>query len=209
MNQACARNPWRDGMRSVNAFVFFSSADWSNRRRKLGVRRRVAILIRFPRRSYYWFLSWLVRKLTYSRLAHCSIGVDGAVLDPSIRGNRFWPFQLYIRHYPTLLWAVAVPMEGTPDLDAYPPDVSKPAMPTVIRWLSLGRLHTDDCVCITSDVLRAGGVHIPERIVSPKQLFHWLTMRGYPHARLSPGISPEPALRGHPLHQQRPPDGAG
>ena len=159
-----------------HCYVFFATARRA-RRRKLPLRRRCRIACKFRRRTYFAFLSWLVRTLTRSQLAHCSIGYDGAVLDPGIRRNTYWPFRAYVISYPTLVCCFRVLVSRPIDLDAFPQG-SKPAWPTFVRWLTRGRWPwTTDCVCIAIDCLRQGGIAVPRQLVSPQQLHDWLLER--------------------------------
>ena len=163
-----------------NLHIFFASARWS-KRRALTVRKRLRIARKFKRRSYFAFLSWLVRTLSGSQMAHCSVGFDGAVLDPGIRGNRFWPFKAYVLAYPTLICVFKVPVQHDVDLDRFRPG-RKPVLPTVVRWLTRGWWPwTNDCVCVALDCLHQGGVAVPvpHRLVSPQQLHDWLKENRY------------------------------
>lgn len=184
--------------------VFFSTANW----RRLGradmtLRRRIRVAIRHPRRSYFWFLSALVRVITRSRLAHCSIGHDGAVLDPSMLGNRYWPMFVYISRFPTLAGFFRVPIR--PDiaigLDKYPAGIAKPAWPTILKWWTGGMWPTTDCVCVVRSILRDGGIETPRSDYSPQRLWSRLAGRGYPWTDLSTapdgGAEPTGTTAGH------------
>ncbi len=166
-----------------NAFVYFSTGQWSHRRR-LTLRRRLRIARKFKRRTYFWFLSWLVRFITRSELAHVSIGYDGAVLHPGILDNEYWPQIAYTLKYPTLVCAFTVPLKQPIDLDRYPSG-QKQVWPTIMRWMLRGRgPATQDCTCIVIDCLRSGGVPVPTTLVSPQALYDWLKENGYERTEL-------------------------
>lgn len=163
---------------NLTAYVFFATADWSNKRRP-GWLQLARIARRRPGKVFHAFLSAWTRWQTGSPLAHCAIGFDGAVLDPGIRGNRFWPIRTFCVYFPTLAYGVEVPIYRPVYLSAYDHGGPKRVWPTLIRWWTGGRFQTQDCVCITCDILRSGGVPVPKRIYQPVQLFRWLEEHGY------------------------------
>lgn len=129
------------------------------------------------------FIDLVVRVLTGSRLIHCSISFDGGVLDPRVAGDSFWPFLTYIDDYPGLAWVVMVPLENSIDLDDASIPGPKPVLPSLVRWIAFGLTPAPrDCVSTVSRALRAGGVHVPKRVVSPKQLLRWLIQQEYPYS---------------------------
>jgi len=140
-------------------------------------------------RWYYRFLSRLIRVLTHSDIAHCTVGFGGAsVLDPTFEGNVYWPLEMFLDRYPTLHSAFLVPFTHAIDLEFFGYGVGQPKRhwPTFYRWLRRGVAPwTEDCLCITLACLMAGGVDVPERIYTPVQLHDWLTDQGYPHVRAS------------------------
>lgn len=157
----------------ITAYVFFATAEWSPGRR-VGWYRMARIARRRPAKAYHAFLSALTRWVTGSPLAHCAIGYNGVVLDPGIRGNRFWPIHTFCVYFPTLAYGIEVELDRPVYLDAYDHGGPKPVLPTLIRWWTGGRWRTQDCVCITCDLLRSGGVDVPKRIYQPVQLYRWL-----------------------------------
>ena len=169
-----------EGKMAPKAFVFFSKG---GRRHRIGLRRRTRIARRFPRRSIVNLIDIAVRTLTGSELIHCSIGFDGGVLDPRIGGDSFWPILNYIDDYPGLAWVVMVTLERSIDLDDISIPGPKPVLPSLIRWTVFGLAPApEDCVSTVSRALRAGGICVPKRIVSPKQLLRWLIQQEYPHS---------------------------
>lgn len=167
------------------AYVYLSTGAWSHRRR-MSWRARLRIAKRFPRRSYYWFLAWLVRTLTISKLAHVSIGYDGAVLHPGLIDNEYWPQIVYTLRYPTLVCAFTVPVDAPLDLRRYPVGCQT-IWPSVRKWLLCGYAPTTtDCVCIVKDCLRQGGVMVPRRVISPQDLHDWLEKQRYERTDLRP-----------------------
>lgn len=160
------------------AYVFFATADWAGGR-PMSLRRRLRILHRHPRKVYFWWLSWLTRTCTRSRLAHCAIGYDGAVLDPGIIGGKMWPFLPFVSSYPTLAATVAVPLENPIDLDKHFIAGRIRVWPTILKWMTFGAIiRTDDCLCVVRRCLIDGGIQVPRRIVSPHQLLNWLIEQG-------------------------------
>ena len=173
------------------AYVFFSSADWSHKRR-LGIRKRVRILLRFPQRSFYWLLSYLIRKVTRCQWAHVCIGDGEVVLDPGLRGNRFWSHYVFLACYPTLIDGFVLPISNDLDLDSCQAGGPKQILPTwklygrvALRWWTCGWVQTEDCVCVCVKLLRVGGVRISPRIFSPRQLHTWLEDHGYQAIQLN------------------------
>lgn len=162
-------------------YVFFATADWRRSHVRLTTCQWLRIARRRPRKAYFACLAWLTRTITRSRLAHVSIGHNGVVLDPDIKGNRAWPLVVYVSNYPTLVCAFSIKTPDSPPLDSLPLNNRKPVLPTLLRWWTGGRVHTEDCVCITVDMLRAAGVDVPKRIYQPIQLHRWLHDQGYPH----------------------------
>lgn len=137
---------------------------------------------RFPSVAYRWWLAGLIRILTRSRLTHCAIGYDGAVLEPDMRGNRFWPLIPFAHSFPHIVCAFDVRVSAPIDLDAFSPGVPKRALPTFLRWLTRGRSgSTEDCVCTVVACLAQGGVAVPRHVVSPQHLHDWLLDNGFHH----------------------------
>jgi hypothetical protein len=158
-------------------------------REKRSWRRKWRIARRFPRTALLMVLTWMTTRVSRSPLAHCMIGHNGAVLDPSLAGNQFWPFIPFVLEYPALAWAIKVPLHKPIDLDQYRPNIPKRIWPTILRWWSGGRWPTEDCVCVVCDLLRDGGISVPQRIYKPVQLYEWLKAHGYQIIDLRANIS--------------------
>ena len=97
-----------------------------------------------------------------------AIGHDGAVLDPTFRGFRYWPIIRYAECMPGLICAIAVPV-GPLNLDDYPDTGPIRVWPTFLRRLTGGNVYggaTSDCVATVAAILRDGSVIVPRRIVS-------------------------------------------
>jgi len=131
-------------------------------------------------------LTLAIRRLSGSAMTHCAIGYGGAVLNVTLRGNQFWPILAFAACWPRLCRVFEVPIDRAIDLDRYPAGDRKRIFPSIARWLTRGLVRTSDCVCITSELLRDGGVHVPNYIVSPVQLHDWLMARGFRYVELSP-----------------------
>jgi len=162
-----------------HALVMFSAGRLSNR--DLSRRKLARIAWRHPGRVYRWSLAWLIRHVGGGdlELCHVVIAYQGAVLDPSISGNRFWPTQRYIGAANALRLAYFVPLDRPIDLDRYPPCGRKPILPTFLRWWTGGRWPTQDCVTVVCDMLRAGGIPVPPRTWKPITLQQWLESQAY------------------------------
>lgn len=124
------------------------------------------IACRRPDLARAWFLSALIRFLSRSPLAHVCIESEGAVLDPALQGNRYWPTLAFIHAYPTLAVMVTVPVARLIPFEKYPADGLKRVLPTVIRWHTRGRTSTHDCCCVAADCLCLASVNVPLRMVS-------------------------------------------
>lgn len=163
----------------AKAFVFFSTGAMG---RPLSMPfRRWMRLVRFDRAAGMKYgLGWFIRWLTQFPSAHVAIGYDGAVLDPTFAGNYFYAIDAYAIAYKGLIGIVEVPISQPIDLEMFPVGKPKHAIPTIIRWWTVGNWPvTEDCVQIVSACLRQGGVKVPDRILSPRQLFLWLMKQGY------------------------------
>lgn len=169
-----------------HAIVFFCALRVRPSRRRGGIASRYRMARRFPRKTWYWLLTRAIQRFGGSDLCHVAIGYGGAVLDPSIQGNRYWPRRTFIETFPGLVYAVEVPLATPIDLDAVLPGRPKPVIPTLLRWWTGGRWQTDDCVCTVVNLLRAGGVAIDPKTYRPIDLFRRLQ----PHARRTIDFSP-------------------
>jgi hypothetical protein len=127
-------------------------------------------------------LDWLVRRLSGWEVAHVAIGDGGAVLNPTYRGNRLWPFDAFALSHPGVAWGFLVPISRPIDWTPHEEDPPrpKPWMPTLARWATRGRWpRTRDCVAEVSACLRSAGVAVPRRVVTPAHLFDWLRAEGF------------------------------
>lgn len=136
-------------------------------------------------------ICWIIRVLTLSRLVHCSIAVDGypyGVIDMTLRGTRFYPHGPYANHYPGLVIRFDIDLPRPPDMTLFeePRPVPKSVWPIVLRWLTRGRTKSIDCVTVVAQTLRSGGIGVPDRIVSPRQLCRWLISQGYTPIPMEP-----------------------
>lgn len=142
---------------------------------------------RRPKMALQWFLTWLIGFLSWSDLVHVAIAYRGAVLNVTLHGgNEYYALIPYVATYPGLCRVVEVPLAQTIDLDRYPAGDRKRIFPTIARWATGGRIRTTDCVCITCDLLIAGGLSVPRNITTPQHLHDWLIHHGYKHESLGP-----------------------
>lgn len=160
------------------AFVFFSTGTMG---KPLSMPfRRWVRLVRFDRSAgWKYALGWFIRFVTRFPSSHVAVGYAGATLDPTFAGNYFYPMDAYAIWYKGLIGIFEVPIAFPIDLERFPVGRHKQVIPTVIRWLTFGNWPTEDCVQVVAECLRQGGVRVPDRILSPRQLFMWLMKKGY------------------------------
>ena len=131
-------------------------------------------------------VSRLIRILTRSDLCHCAIAYDGAVLDPTLSGVRYYAFERAVRCYPGLYGLFRVPLIYAIDLDYFQrlTAVPQPLFPRLWRTLDFGRGEwVYDCLCVVLACLQAGGIPVPHNLLTPRTLYRWLIRKGYDHAR--------------------------
>ncbi len=130
----------------------------------------------------------LIACLSRSCYTHVMIGFADTVLDPSSKGCFFYDLESTIEFYPALGAVFRIPFTYPIDLNYFRHLEGKPlaTWPTIRRWLQIefGFNHggTDDCICVVLACLRAGGLDVPMRIVSPVELFRWLRNRKFVYA---------------------------
>ena len=122
-----------------------------------------------------------MRTLSASDIAHCAIGVDGAVLDPGMTCDRYWPESAFVDRYPTLAAIVILEVNPLPDLDERPQQGPRRPWRTIIRWLSRGATPANDCVTVVVYHLARAGVVVPRYVTTPRALYRFL--QGDRHAR--------------------------
>ena len=125
------------------------------------------------------FWARVVAKLTGSPLIHVCVGTDSVVLDPSWKGDKFWPFIPFVHKFPSLAWAVLVPTDSAPTIEHDPRRSRRSAWPTLARFVLRGTTGADDCVTRTVAVLNRAGVPAPTTTVSPAALLAWLRSQGF------------------------------
>ena len=143
-------------------------------------RLAVRILRRHRAIAYRYLLVRLIRVIGRSTLYHVAVAHDGAVLQITLSGTQFWPFDAYLLAAPRLSHLYVVPTANPINLDRYWSDGYKSPWPTVLRWASCGMTKpVHNCVDITADAIRQAGYTPTRRIVSPRQLDHWLAAKGF------------------------------
>ena len=153
-------------------YVFFGR--YSRGRR---ARRPLRLIRRKPHLAYLKLLEAIVVRLYRSSITHCAVGYDGAVLNPVIERNQYWPHIPFTLEYPRLTCAFELPIDGPVDLDRYPVWRNwhqRLHLLSIVKWITRGRVRSGDCVDTVIDVLRQGGITIPRHIVAPGQLHDWL-----------------------------------
>ncbi len=150
-------------------------------------------------RPFLWNLDWwkcvAIRWCSMSVLCHVSIGYDGVVLNPTIKGNFYFSRDSFIAHYPTLCAVFIVPVRYGIDLSffEYGVGVRKPSWPTFRRWIAGGGPWNEDCLCIALACLQAAGVDAPPNTCTTAGLYRWLCHKGTDHVsdlagRNGPGL---------------------
>lgn len=163
------------------ALVFFVTPSPRRPGHRSGLWRWLRLARRFP---VYWRDRVYQRAavlLGRSAMSHVSIGFGGAVLSPSLAGHIFFPQIPYICRCPGLRGAFVVPVSRAPAMASFEqhPPRRKSMTRIFLRWLSGGRLRSDDCVEVVAAVLRTGGVDVPRNFTAPRELFKWCVGQGY------------------------------
>ena len=134
---------------------------------------------RRPKMAYHALLTWLIHKLTRSDMVHVAIGDSQIVLDPSLEGVLFHESTLFCMQYPWLGWCVVVPTDKPVDLARFEGIGPLHPLPSFLRWITLGLWPARDCVGITIEALRRAGVKVPNRIVTPGELWDFFRFRDF------------------------------
>lgn len=115
-------------------------------------------------------------------IGHVLVGDSNVVLDPTFAGNRFHSLWAFLWSDRPILWCVEVPVTSHPDWSRHesatrlkPP----PTLPTILRWATRGLFPARNCVTEVVERLRACGIAVPPRMVSPQQLYDWLRSEGH------------------------------
>jgi hypothetical protein len=130
-------------------------------------------------------LAQCIVSVTRSRMVHCAVGIDGAVLNPIMSGNQYWPHIAYVITYARLTCAFRIEVHVTVDLDRYGQGKPRKAWPTVLKLLTRGWYRTDDCVDTVIDAMRQAGIRVPRYVIAPIDLHDWLLAAGYDHVRFT------------------------
>tara|TARA_R100000306_G_C4342669_1_gene126047 strand:- start:127 stop:678 length:552 start_codon:yes stop_codon:yes gene_type:complete len=151
------------------------------------------------RGAYEYRIGWLVRKLSRSCLGHCSIGLGGEIIDPTLGGVRKWPSrECFLAHYPKLVacWIVPFPSAVSWDIDSLLRIKGGPIR-SICRLISGGRIWVWDCVTICLYLMDLAEVDVPMNIVTPAKLWSWLDSQGYARITLAKsGLLPEGLAEG-------------
>ncbi len=143
------------------------------------------------RKPHHWLrdqpcrvFSLVVSVATRSRLTHVALGVemgdDSAVLECRVWSDRFVAETAYVMHVENLDRVFVIDAPGSAGLQDYRRRwYPRPLLPTVLRWVTGGRTPANDCVTVTSRLLRKAGVDVPPRITSPHELRIWLDGQRY------------------------------
>lgn len=151
------------------------------RKRHHGWRSFLRLLMRRPSLAYAFFCAWATSKLSRSDLIHVAISDTKVVLDPGIFGNVYWEAALFSLKYPRLVWCVEIRGLRDPCLARFeePLRRTKVCLPTFLRWLTGFRCGARDCVTVVVSALRHAGESVPERVITPQDLFDYLKLRGH------------------------------
>jgi len=116
----------------------------------------------------------LIRVCGRWSIDHVAVGDDELMVDPRFGGAETHPARGFIRHQPGLTHLFHMQAPRRPALESVVLGRPNRALPTILRWLTRGRVPTTDCVAVATAMLRSAGVEVPRRIVTPRQLNRWL-----------------------------------
>lgn len=146
-----------------------------------------------PNRIHVWFLSgsdnrfstagW-IRAATRFPYAHVAVGYDSLALNPTGNGNDIWPLYSFVDTFrPQVAFSVTAKYPLSWDNFSILEDrCVKTRWRSLVSWLTGGKyLYSEDCVQTVCRALRLSGIDVP-RLVTPRQLYEWLSTRGFPSA---------------------------
>jgi hypothetical protein len=145
------------------------------------------LLMRAPQhpRSNRW-LVLLTKTLTCSDLVHAAVATGDVVIVPDRRdGWHAWPLKAFMERYPGLVTAHVVPVARR--AISHPPKERVNVLLSLAKWATFGLVPAPNCVTTVVWVMRAYGIDVPRRIVSPRQLDKWLGERYVKLSDWAPG----------------------
>lgn len=146
-------------------FVIFSDDSWPKRKHW---RTRV--------------LNWLIKLASRSRIVHCAIADNDYVLSVYADKTMYHYLRQYIR-FPNTRHVIRVTLKKPISIEGRGRENNR-IMPSILKWFTLGRVQTDDCVCVTKQVLAEGGVEVDQWAWNPRGLYEWLKAEGYEEVSL-------------------------
>lgn len=128
-------------------------------------------VVRRPR----WVVGRLARRVAarcLGRWTHVAVSDGEAVLNVGLRGVRYYPLLAYLSFFPGARLAVMVATPRAPDLESNPP--GRVSLLRSLLWYATGGLiHADNCVSVSSRVVRSSGLSIGP-VTTPEQLLNEL-----------------------------------
>jgi hypothetical protein len=97
------------------------------------------------------------------------------------KGVLFWPYDVWVRHPATFgfVWSIKVPARRWPDLNRYIDPTPKRLWRYALRWADPEMYPFEDCTTKVCRMLAEAGVYVPERVVTPGDLFDFLRGEGH------------------------------
>lgn len=144
--------------------------------------------------------NWCITTVSGSTLTHVAISNGTNCFSPGLYRRLYYKHDEYIQ-LPNVVFIIEFPPLVKYDIDGFGTDDNLvPIWRSALKWLTLGLVKTDDCVCITKKVLARAGYNVPRSVWSPRQLFEWITTNAE-HCRIEHRSHFFPRLRDrtHPL----------
>lgn len=135
---------------------------------------------RLDKWTFPWLCARLAVTLTRSDLLHVSVGNDDQVGSCAVRHVSVFHRDKYEVGMPGLLGHIDVPI--TKPIHPIRVVYMRPVMsiwPSLLKFITFGLTPAHNCVSVAADLLREGGVPVPRRFVSPKELKKYLEQRGF------------------------------
>lgn len=120
----------------------------------------------------------LIRVLTWSKLDHVAVGIDGKVCTGTYGSYHILNEEYYLEHINVVAIAT-VQATREINLKQFKSWPSTPCITRFLRWLTRGRFYWNaDCVCMVLTALAFSGVKLPMTICTPKGIYEHLRRDG-------------------------------
>jgi hypothetical protein len=112
---------------------------------------------------------------------HVAVSDGLRVYDMVRGGERVVSMERYNTEHPTISYWYRV--QGKPLIYRTRAKYLRPIslVRSLARWLTRGRVESNDCVTRACELLREAGLDVPKNTVTPRQLKAWLDQRNTPH----------------------------